>query len=116
MPTGLLNSAKFTKVRYFRQGGQDGGLEGYELTSSHKYIKNASTSGTILTEYSLYTGRRSHTTKTTRKITTQLSRSKGWEEQFGMGVTPLYRSCGRRKIISPWKLPSLSRRASGTDR
>ena len=34
-----------------------------KLTSSHKYIRNTSTCGTILTEYTLNSGRRSHKTK-----------------------------------------------------
>lgn len=40
-----------------------------ELNSSHKYIKNITTYGTILTEYPLNTGKRPHTTKATRNIT-----------------------------------------------
>lgn len=38
-----------------------------KLTSSHKYVKNTSTCGTILSEYLLNTGRRLHTSERTRK-------------------------------------------------
>ena len=41
-----------------------------ELTSSHKYIKNTSTNGTILTEHLLNTGRRPQTPERTRKSST----------------------------------------------
>ena len=39
-----------------------------ELISPHKYIKNASTSGSTLTEYPLRAGRRSHTAKATKRL------------------------------------------------
>ena len=38
-----------------------------KLTASHKYIKNTSTCGTVLTEYLLNAGRRRWTTKRARK-------------------------------------------------
>ena len=41
-----------------------------ELPSSHKYIKNTSTNGTILTEHLLNTGRRPQTPERTRKSST----------------------------------------------
>lgn len=46
---------------------QEGGVEGCEAHSFHKWIKDTSTCGTILVEYLLKAGRRSHTTKALRK-------------------------------------------------
>ena len=40
-----------------------------ELTFSHKYLKNTSTCGIILTDYLLNAGRKSHTNKVAGKIT-----------------------------------------------
>ena len=54
--------------------------EDVELTSSHKYIKKkkiTSTCGTSLREYLHKACRKSYTTKTIRKISMQLDRTKG---------------------------------------
>ena len=56
------------------------------VTSSHKYMKNTLTCGTILTEYLLNVGGRSHTTKTTPSPHNQV----GW--------------AGKRKKESGWDL------------
>ena len=50
------------------QGGvQDGRVEEHRVPLPHKYITNTSKSGTVLTEYQLKVGRRSHATKAARK-------------------------------------------------
>ena len=61
-----------------------------ELTSSHKYITNTSTCGTVLTEYLPKACRRSHTNKAARKVTTYPG--------------------------SPWEPPSPAERSTGTNR
>ena len=45
----------FLKVK-LGGGDQGGRIKDMELTSSHRYIKNTSTCGTVLTEYPLNTG------------------------------------------------------------
>ena len=91
-----------------------------ELTSSHKYIKNTSTCGTLLTEHLLNAGRRPQTSERARKSPCnwvgqkkeeKLKREKGTM----MGPEPLGGSCERRNVSTPWEIPSLVGRSVGME-
>ena len=63
-----------------------------EFTSPHKYIKNTSTNGTILTEHLLNTSRRPQTPKRTKKnshTTGQDERKEKKKIGNGKGPAPL---------------------------
>ena len=86
------------------------------LTFSHKYIKNTSTCGTVLTEHLLNAGRRPQTPKRARKSPhnwvgqKKKGKKKKREREKGIrtGPAPQRRSRERGKVCVPWEVPSLA--------
>ena len=80
-----------------------------ELTSSHKYIKNTSTCGTILIEQLLQAGGRPQTSKRARKSPSnwvkqsKKKRKRKYQKRNQMGLAPQGESCERGNISPPWE-------------
>ena len=77
-----------------------------ELTSSHKYIKNTPTCGTILTEHLLNTGRRPQTSKRARKsLRNRVGQKKKKKERNRDGTCAPGKELQKRKglhtLVSP---------------
>ena len=89
-----------------------------ELTFSHKYIKNTSTCVMILTEHLMNAGRRSQTSKRTRKSPRnrggqeEKKKEREREKEIRMGPVPLEGSCERGKVSTYWEVPSLVGRSA----
>ena len=86
-----------------------------KLTFAHKYIRNTSTCGTILTEYLMNTGRRPQTAERARKSPGNQVGKKKMRKESRMGPAPLGGSYERGKVPAPWKAPSLVGRSAGTE-
>lgn len=84
--------------------------KGVGLTSSHKYIKNTYTCATILREYPLNSGIRSHTTETARErsLCNWAERKKRKKKKHRMGPVLLGRRWGNGNVPSPWGAPFTS--------
>ena len=88
-----------------------------ESISSHKYIKNASTCGVILTEY-LLKADRTHTTEVARKITKRLGRKRkrSWDRIYALRKD-LWKRKGSFTLGTPftgWNVNQDGKRASET--
>ena len=83
--------------------------------SSHKYIRNTSTCGTIPTEHLLNAGRRPQTSQMARNSlhtsVGQKKKEKTEDKRIGTGHAPLGGSCEGGKVSTYYEVPSLAETA-----
>ena len=87
-------------------------VEKINTYTSHKYIKNTSTCGVILTEYLLKAD-----SPHTKKLQERSPRIwVGRKKEVGTGSRPSGRTCERGKVPSPWEPLSLAEMSTRMER